>query len=184
MRKIFLFIVIITSAKISDAQNVDQNVIVQLYTKTIENNFNETALSIKHNSVTKPNFLIIKDNLPENLPLDYKDFTIMIVNDQNDAIKQIFNANKKSGSVTLINREFKKDTIDISIGSWGISIKKVFKINHWRLITRQVLLSASCGGTIGYIPSGRMIYNKESKTWSYVSGKEVLAEMKKKNPRL
>jgi hypothetical protein len=184
MNKIIVSIVILISAIISKAQNIDHKTTTQLYTKTIENYFNKTTNSVKNNSIHKPTFLIIGNNLPENLPLDYNAFTLKIVKDQNEAINEIDNAHEKTGSVFIISRKFKKDTIDINVGTLGIRIKKTFKIQHWHLITRQIFLSVNCGGTIGYIPSGRMTYNKESKLWSFISGEEVFAEMKMKNPYL
>jgi len=47
-----------------------------------------------------------------------------------------------------------------------------------------VQFTVGCGGTYGYIPTGRMVFNKELKTWSFISRDEIFAEMKKKNPYL
>ena len=57
-----------------------------------------------------------------------------------------------------------QDTIDINIGGWTIEsvTKKTMSLGAW------------CGGTMGYIPDGRFIFDKEKKTWTFVSGKEII----------
>jgi len=90
----------------------------------------------------------------------------------------------KSDSISFLYWIRKKnmglDTIDISIGGWTVEFERVFRLQKiegkLRLVTRNYNFSAWCGGTLGYIPQGRIIYNHVSSDWQYLSEQTIIAE--------
>ena len=55
------------------------------------------------------------------------------------------------------HQTFGQDTVDITIGAWTITHvdKKHLSINVW------------CGGTMGYLPNARFIFNKLTNAWLF-----------------
>ena len=61
------------------------------------------------------------------------------------------------------------DTIDINLISWDIKFK-------WG----KAAIGVECGGTMGYIPDGRFIFNATSRKWDYYSYDYIYSEKIKK----
>jgi hypothetical protein len=61
-------------------------------------------------------------------------------------------------------KPFGADTIDILISTWTIvkMTKKTFKIH------------VGCGGTMGYIPEGRFVFNQTTKSWTFYSYDDIV----------
>jgi hypothetical protein len=169
MKKIIILILSLLCIHLAYGQS-DKELTLQLYTKSIDTFFTQlNSYNKVKNTAIKPEFLVIQDSLPKDLPLIYKNFTIRIVKNQSDAINTLEDQNKKTGAIYIITRKFEKDTLDVSINGWGILIKKGIYIKHGRLITKQIFLQASCGGTMGYIPTGRFVHDYVLNKWSYNS---------------
>lgn len=56
------------------------------------------------------------------------------------------------------------DTIDININ--GETVEQASK--------RLLVLAVWCGGTMGYIPDGRFVFDKASKSWNFINGREIM----------
>ena len=61
------------------------------------------------------------------------------------------------------------DTIDVNLTSWDIKFK-------WG----KAWIGVECGGTMGYIPDGRFIFNATSRKWDYYSYDYIYREKIKK----
>lgn len=115
-------------------------------------------------------------------------------NDQTERIKNNFDHNSvykflssdelfdyayKHGKTLKIYRvthkQISKDTIDINFGDLTLKVKKgIFLKNGIHF--REANYTLACGGTNGYMPDFRLVYNKEDTTWNIVDGKFKLSE--------
>jgi hypothetical protein len=62
------------------------------------------------------------------------------------------------------------DTVDINIGGWTIE----------EASRKKLYLAAWCGGTMGYIPDGRFIYDKPSDKWTFTTSREIIDQHNKR----
>jgi hypothetical protein len=97
--------------------------------------------------------------------------------DHNDVYKflssdELFDYAYKHGKTLKLYRvthkQISKDTIDINFGDLTLIVKKgIFFKNG--LHFREANYSLACGGTNGYIPDFRFVYDRQSKTWEIIS---------------
>ena len=96
----------------------------------------------------------------------------------------------KKGKISALfwasNKCISVDTIDINIGGWTVKFKRglyIKKIEGKRKLFRGMYYwSAWCRGTMGYIPTGRFIYNTKSKEWIYIIEQDIIKEKIKRMP--
>lgn len=73
------------------------------------------------------------------------------------------------------HKQISKDTIDINFGDLALKVKKgIFFKNG--LHFREAIYTIACGGTDGYTPDYRFVYDKQTKTWKIVGGRYKLPE--------
>lgn len=63
------------------------------------------------------------------------------------------------------------DTIDVLLIECEVTIER-----------KQTRIAVACGGTMGYIPDGRFVYDAKTKQWHYSFYKELLEEKVKNLP--
>lgn len=56
------------------------------------------------------------------------------------------------------------DTLDVNIGGYTIS----------QIDKKHMMKGIWCGGTMGYIPDGRFVYNRDKSLWEFTSGTEIM----------
>ena len=75
----------------------------------------------------------------------------------------------------VTHKQISRDTIDINFGDLSLSVKKgVFFKNG--LHFREANYSIACGGTNGYIPDFRFVYDKEKNIWKIIGGSYKLTD--------
>jgi len=104
--------------------------------------------------------------------------------DQNSVYKflssdELFDYAYKHGKTLKLYRvthkQISKDTIDINFGDLALKVKKgIFFKNG--LHFREANYSLACGGTNGYIPDFRFVYDKQTKIWKIIGGSYKLPE--------
>jgi hypothetical protein len=104
--------------------------------------------------------------------------------DQNSVYKflssdELFDYAYKRGKTLKLYRvthkQISNDTIDINFGDLALEVKKgIFFKNG--LHFREANYSIECGGTSGYIPDFRFVYDKQTKTWRIIGGRYKLPE--------
>ena len=104
--------------------------------------------------------------------------------DQNSVYKflssdELFDYAYKHGKTLKLYRvthkQISNDTIDINFGDLALEVKKgIFFKNG--LHFREANYSIACGGTNGYIPDFRFVYDKNNKTWKIIDGRYKLPE--------
>jgi hypothetical protein len=104
--------------------------------------------------------------------------------DQNSVYKflssdELFDYAYKQGKTLKLYRvthkQISNDTVDINFGDLTLEVKKgIFFKNG--LHFREANYSIACGGTNGYIPDFRFVYDKQTKTWRIIGGRYKLPE--------
>lgn len=90
--------------------------------------------------------------------------------------KELFNEAYRNNnhSLTLYRiypKIISKDTIDINIGPISMKTRKGIFLKPKKLHFKKVEISIPCGGTNGYQPDFRYVYNKENTIWENKSPK-------------
>lgn len=68
----------------------------------------------------------------------------------------------------VVHQIISRDTVDINVGVVTVRGKRALYLNHGRLITRKGFFSIKCGGTNGYVPTERFVYNRNTRAWDRV----------------
>lgn len=75
----------------------------------------------------------------------------------------------------VTHKQISKDTIDINFGDLALKVEKGIFLKNG-LHFREVNYSIACGGTDGYMPDYRFVYDKQTKTWRIIGGRYKLPE--------
>lgn len=104
--------------------------------------------------------------------------------DQNSVYKflssdELFDYAYKHGKTLKLYRvthkQISNDTIDINFGDLSLVVRKGIYFKNG-LHFREANYSIACGGTNGYIPDFRFVYDKKNKTWNIIDGRHKLLE--------
>ncbi|MEA5007062.1 MAG: hypothetical protein VB022_11710 [Rikenellaceae bacterium] len=99
--------------------------------------------------------------------------------DQNSVYKflssdELFDYAYKHGKTLKLYRvthkQISNDTIDINFGDLALKVKKGIFLKNG-LHFREANYTITCGGTDGYIPDYRFVYDKQAVTWEIVGGR-------------
>jgi hypothetical protein len=108
--------------------------------------------------------LILKSELTQTLKSKFKDFTVRYVTQQ-EALEEFVKTKNRTGSLEKLSVNQLQDTINIDIGGWAVRVTKV-KYKNGKPFPVNSNFVASCGGTLGYIPTCRFIYDKTTNSWT------------------
>ncbi|MEA4937928.1 MAG: hypothetical protein VB102_15015 [Paludibacter sp.] len=157
------------------SQELSDSLLIDFFNKTFNDYYQQ------RDSVTK-DFYILKDSIPEKVTTDFNNFKLHLV-DYSQAYPLI-KKNKISALYWARYKQISTDTIDIVIGGWTVNFERAFRIKKIdgkrKLILNNYNFAAWCGGTLGYIPQGRFIYNTELKSWSYLTEICLIKEKREK----
>jgi hypothetical protein len=150
---------------------------------TIEFYYAEFAKSIDsiEAATFKPrNPFIIKSDITKNLRTQYNSFNAFFLSQQ-EVLEKISLTKSRTGFLDKILVTQLKDTINIDILGWAIKVTKL-KFAKGRPTNIQSNFAASCGGTLGYIPTCRFVYDKVKDKWTRYTWAETADEiMNKRN---
>ncbi|RYE50937.1 MAG: hypothetical protein EOP48_18965 [Sphingobacteriales bacterium] len=107
---------------------------------------------------------ILKSDLTPTLKSKFKDFTVHYVTQQ-EALEEFVKTKDRSGSLEKLFVTQLQDTINIDIGGWAVRVTKV-KYKNGKTIPVNSNFGASCGGTLGYIPTCRFVYDGTTNSWT------------------
>lgn len=180
-----LFLISFTSVK---AQAVKDFSLAGFYNKTIDYYCSQLLESNKELSqVVNIHFLIVDKAVTDSstvnpvrneLQTDFRNFTIEYLSEQ-ELIDKLTKKKRDFTSYHFINyKQITQDTIDVNISNTSITVKRVFKLRRGRLITKEINYTISCGGTNGYIPTARFIYNQEKANWDFYTYDELLQSIR------
>jgi hypothetical protein len=152
---------------IPNNQEIDKQTLDSIYIKALNSRFDLQLSSgqkfIEPNEQTER----IKNNFDHNSVYNFL------------SADELFDYAYKHGKTLKLYRvthkQISKDTIDINFGDLSLSVKKgVFFKNG--LHFREANYSLACGGTNGYIPDFRFVYDKEKNIWKIIGGTHKLTD--------
>ena len=183
MKILHLFILTITVCSTTFGQNYPQALVDSFCNSTIEFYYTEFAKptdSSKAANFKPKNPFITKSDITKNLRTQYNNFNVYFLTQQ-EFLEKISLTKSKTGSLDKIVIAQLKDTINIDIVGWSIKVTKV-KFVKGRPTNIHSNFGASCGGTLGYIPTCRFIYDKVKNEWTRHTWTETAdAVMSKRN---
>ncbi len=114
--------------------------------------------------------LIVKDSLNATIKTDYGKFKIKLES-KSDIFKRIgWRLNGKGAYEETTVTWFGNDTCDVDI--YGPSVKVNRGIPFFR--KKYIVLTVSCRGTSGYIPTARFVYDSTANRWNMYNYSEIL----------
>lgn len=174
MNQLLLAISILFTFNSAFAQSHSQALVDSFVNETISYYYTDFAKPLDSSAAEtfKPqNPYILKSELTENLKTDFSSFTVTYLS-QEQALEEIANTKDRSGRLDRILIERYPDTIDIDISGWSIRVTKV-KRRNGRKIPFHASFFAGCGGTLGYIPTCRFVYDRETETWTKFTWQQI-----------
>lgn len=142
------------------AQDIDKSTLIDFYNKTFEDYFSERSEDPNSNQY----YFQSDTNLFPN-KIRYPKFEIHFITKGQEYI--LIKKNTIDRLYWVKIEALSNDTIDINIGGWSVEYKKSF------LKKGYYYYAAWCGGDMGYIPEGRLIYNYDLTEWIFISRSEI-----------
>lgn len=167
MRILTIFILTLLNLNsFSQELNISPAELDSLYVKALNNNYGHILSSgWKYVELNKYGSRIKNLNVSDR----YKFFTY------EELIKLSLKRNENISLIRLTHEIISKDTIDINFGTVILSAKRQIHFNNGlRFIKAN--LGISCGGTNGYQPDVRFVFNEEKKIW-----KLIISQLNEKN---
>ena len=166
-KKYFKQISLLLETILNNQKQIDKQTLDSIYIKALNSRFDLQLSSgqkfIEPNEQTER----IKHNFDHNSVYNFL------------SADELFDYAYKHGKTLKLYRvthkQISKDTIDINFGDLSLSVKKgVFFKNG--LHFREANYSLACGGTNGYIPDFRFVYDKEKNIWKIIGGTHKLTD--------
>jgi len=150
---------------ISFGQSINDSLLSTFYNKTISLYFADSSINNHH-----PEFenILLQTDFDKARLIKYLDknkFTYFDSNtDKHSILEKPFKKNNGRNIYWVNHKVLHNDTVDINIGGWTLNnvTKKTMSLGAW------------CGGTMGYIPDGRFIFDNVSNYWVFVSRQEII----------
>ena len=183
MKILLLFILTIAVSSTTIGQTYPQALVDNFCNSTIEFYYTEFAKptdSIEAASFKPESPFITKSDITKNLRTRYDNFNVCFLTQQ-EVLEKISLTKSRTGSLDKIVVTQLKDTINIDIVGWAITVTQV-KFVKGRPTNIHSNFAASCGGTLGYIPTCRFVYDKVKNSWTRYTWTETAnAIMSKRN---
>jgi len=161
MKKVTIILIIIGISINLFSQELTEKLIVDFCNQTFKDYFFQHKKTYE-----KIDFYIQQDSLQLKTQTEFDDFNLHFVNKRKE--QELIKKNNISELYWTKIKEISKDTIDVLIGGWTVDYKRKF------LKGGAFNYAAWCGGTNGYVPQGRFIYNYKTENWDYLTEKEII----------
>jgi hypothetical protein len=152
----------------SFSQKVTDSLLCSFLHQTLYSFFEDSMIINEQNDFK--NVLIEIDFDIDCLPKNIKDFKFeYLLSNKENELKKYLEPLKNGQSRMLYRLRYKPlstDTIDVTISS-----SEIYKDKE-----TGYKIAMLCGGTMGYIPQGRFIYDEKRDEWNFISGKTILDE--------
>jgi hypothetical protein len=167
MKILLIHITLITHCLTSLAQIYPDSLVVSFCNSTIQYYYAEFAKptdSLELLSYKLQNHYILKSDITPHLKVNFNNFKVSY-STQQQALERICLTEHRTGSLEKIQVTQLKDTINVDIGRWVITVTKV-KFENGKPVPVDSSFEVSCGGTLGYIPTCRFVFDKKSNSWT------------------
>ena len=160
----------------------------QDYSKTLIDSFCNSTIKYYYTEIPKPkdslkavsfnprNHLILKSDVTQGLRTLYGQFIIHFLTQQ-EALEKICLTKDRRGVLDKITVVKLHDTIDIDISGWTVKVTS-FKIKNGRPTFIHSIFAAGCGGTSGYIPTCRFVFDYKESIWIRSTSTEIVEAKK------
>jgi hypothetical protein len=154
------------------SQKLSDNQLNTFYVQTFNDYFSYRD-SLKAKSMQ---YYILKDSIPDKIIEHFSNSNLHFVS-YSEAYPLI-RASSISALYWVRQKQLSIDTLDITIGGWTVDFERMFRLKKvegkLKLITKNYHFSAWCGGTLGYIPQGRLVFDYISNDWVYIAEKSIV----------
>lgn len=157
MNRMILLILIFCSlyCNLTLAQEIDKQTLDSIYIRSLKSRF-DLLLS----SGTK---FIAPNEQTERIKNNFK-HSVYVFFTSDELFDYAYKHGKTLRLYKITHKQISKDTIDINFNSLTLIVKKgIFFKNG--LHFKELNYSLDCGGTNGYIPDFRFVYDKINKSW-------------------
>lgn len=139
------------------------------YNTTLKSSFSD---SIIHPDQKKFNNILIKSVIdPKGLITEVGENKLHYVINIRSELKRPYKRNKGRAYHIIRHKRISPDTIDVNISIHRINGYEWDKVQGIKV--KVLKLGMECGGTMGYIPNGRFIFDKNINDWKFVSYREI-----------
>jgi hypothetical protein len=173
-KRISILILILISFGDVYSQDLSDKNLTDFFNQTFKDYFGQRD-SLKKES---QEYYILRDSVTTDIVTEYENFKFHLID--NTESYPLIKKGKISALFWAKYKQISIDTGDIVIGGWSVNFERVFRIQKVegkrRVILRNYNFAAWCGGTLGYIPEGRLVYDYELGDWKYLTQKSVIDE--------
>lgn len=170
-----IFLLISFTCLSQDKAAIPQDSLQYFYNKTIMNTLND---SLRQKQFEKYGFILIQTDFDTTLLVKkIGDIKFRYLNSKTSILSVLNKPYKKhlDQTIYIINHFIiNQDTIDVNIGR-----RTIINVDK-----KMFFLRAECSGAMGYIPTGRFIYDRALNNWTFTPGSvfinQYLEAMKKR----
>ncbi len=176
LTKKFILIFILSFPNISSGQVPNDSLLSAFYNETIKDFFLKSS-ERNRKKQDKFKWKLIQTNIDStNLIKSHGKDKFKYYNKRNvhKVLSRPYKRNIGRDIYKIRYKSFGEDTIDILIVTW--TIEKISKKN--------ISFHGGCGGDMGYIPEGRFVFNKVTKSWIFYSYEDIVEQKLKEEERI
>ena len=156
----------------------------QGYSKALIDSFCNSTIEYYYTEVARPNdslkavshkprnLLVLKSDVTQSLRTQYDQFIIHFLTQQ-EALEKISLTKDRRGVLDKITVVKVQDTINIDISGWTVKVTS-FKIKNGKPTSIHSNFAAGFGGTSGYIPTCRFVFDKKENIWVRSTWSEIV----------
>lgn len=150
------------------SQNLSDSLVTYFFDQTLGDYFGK-------NYGSETDFYILSDSLLLSIKTDYENFRLHLI--EEDQTHPLIRKKEIYELYWVRLDEVASDTVDINIGAWDVEFKLFSRKRSkngrkWAFATYY--FASWCGGTEGYLPEGRFIFNEEKNIWEFYSEEDAL----------
>ena len=171
MRKMFLLCTMVCTLGMLTAKAQTNDTLIAGFVSRTATDFVEYWNTKFPNSQPKRNITLITTISPSLLPNTINGLPVRVFPDFYSLLKKKNRKLTKEKIYRVKVDTIAADTIDVLIIGCEVTIKR-----------KNTNIAVDCGGTMGYIPTGRLVYDAASKQWHYFFFRELLEEKERNLP--
>jgi hypothetical protein len=167
MKFVATFILTLFLCSTAIGQKYPQALVDSFCNVTIEYYYTDFAKpldSIEALTYKQRNPYILRSELTSNLKTQFREFTVRYLTQQ-QALEEFVKTKHRTGALEKLFVTQLQDTINVDIGGWAVRVIKV-KYKNGKAIPVHSDFAASCGGTLGYIPTCRFVFDRTTNSWT------------------
>lgn len=171
MKKLLLLVAMVYALEMLTAKAQTNDTLIAGFVSRTAIDFVEYWNTEFPNSQSKQNITLITTISPSLLPNTINGLPVRVFPDFYSLRKRKNRKLTKEKIYRVKVDTIATDTIDVLIIGCEVTIER-----------KNTNIAVDCGGTMGYIPTGRFVYDAASNQWHYYSFRELLEEKERNLP--